>query len=221
MIFRCAHSVNKTEFLESWVTNFKNCWSLFSNYEFVNSVAIFVIFHMLLGPTAMSRPIPAQAFAPTGLFSFTFPTTQSHVLHHFLLSPAAFSLSLYLSFFLLSPSPSNKPTFLYKFFYSFLSCPIFTFPLFIWRTTIPIWSSPSKRKPKNPTIVKNETQQLKTTRISPFERKPRNPAATMKTETQQQLTEALPLSIVLCSLLLWIFFWGICGVKNCCSVQIF
>ena len=185
MIFGCAHSVNKTEFLESWVTNFKNCWSLFSNYEFVNSVAIFVIFHMLLGPTAMSRPIPAQAFAPTGLFSFTFPTTQSHVLHHFLLSPAAFSLSLYLSFFLLSPSPSNKPTFLYKFFTPFSLVLSLLFPSLFEEQQYPSEALHLKENPK--------TQQLWRTKPSNW-RPPESLHLKENPETQQLLWSSKPSS---------------------------
>ena len=101
---------------------------------------------------------------------------------------------LFLSFpFLLLPATNQY--FFINFLFLSLSCPIYIFPLCIWRTTIPRRRSPSKRKPKNPATMKNETQQPKTTRISPFERKPRNLAVVVKTETHQ-LTEAFPFSLV-------------------------
>ena len=105
--------------------------------------------------------------------------------------PFSFSLSPFSFFFPLSPSPSNKPTFLYKFFTPFSLVLSILFPFASEEQQYP----PSKRKPQNPATVKNETQQPKTTWISPFERKPRNPAAVVKIETHQ-LTEALPLSLV-------------------------
>ena len=74
MIFERAHSVNKTEFLESWVINFWKLLELVLSFEFVNSMTISVIFQHNWAPRSECCPISLNFTPPNGHKSLFYAT---------------------------------------------------------------------------------------------------------------------------------------------------